>query len=154
MAVTSKKNWSVQTVFKMARIDIRDALAEVARDKRFVESLQWRSEETFFAQRTWWLVLSMEGIPSKLKQDWWNETLTRGTNLKNLSLLYNLLFRGDLKSVVYVSLLPQKMFPSACVLKFRLCLVRHVCSKKGATWHSKSKGHFTCKLWSLLSVQL
>ena len=53
----------------MARIDIRDALAEVARDKRFAESLQRRSEETFFAQRTSWLVLSMEGIPSKLEQD-------------------------------------------------------------------------------------
>ena len=34
----------------MERIDIRYALAEVARDKRFVESLQWRSEEIFFAQ--------------------------------------------------------------------------------------------------------
>ena len=37
-------------VFTMERIDIRYALAEVARDKRFVESLQWRSEEIFFAQ--------------------------------------------------------------------------------------------------------
>ena len=36
----SKKRWSVQTVFMMERIDIRYALAEVARDKRFVESLQ------------------------------------------------------------------------------------------------------------------
>ena len=34
----------------MERIDIRYALAEVARDKRFVESLQWRSEEIFFAR--------------------------------------------------------------------------------------------------------
>ena len=34
----------------MERIDIRYALAEVARDKRFVKSLQWRSEEIFFAQ--------------------------------------------------------------------------------------------------------
>ena len=34
----------------MERIDIRYALAEEARDKRFVESLQRRSEEIFFAQ--------------------------------------------------------------------------------------------------------
>ena len=33
--------------------------------------------------------------------------------------LPTLLFGGDLKSVVYVSLLQQKMFWSACVLKFR-----------------------------------
>ena len=50
MAVISKKRWCVQTVFTMERIDIRYALAEVARDKRFVKSLQWRSEEIFFAQ--------------------------------------------------------------------------------------------------------
>ena len=40
MAVISKKSWSVQMVFKMERIDIRYALAEVARDKRFVKSFQ------------------------------------------------------------------------------------------------------------------
>ena len=34
----------------MERIDIRYALTEVTRDKRFVESLQWRSEEIFYAQ--------------------------------------------------------------------------------------------------------
>ena len=34
----------------MERIDIRYALAEVARNKRFVESLHWRSEEIFFTQ--------------------------------------------------------------------------------------------------------
>ena len=34
----------------MERIDIRYALTEVTRDKRFVESLQWRSEEIFCAQ--------------------------------------------------------------------------------------------------------
>ena len=34
----------------MERADIRYALAEVARDKRFAESLQRRSEEIFFAQ--------------------------------------------------------------------------------------------------------
>ena len=34
----------------MERIDIRYALAEVARDKRFVKSLQRRSEEILFAQ--------------------------------------------------------------------------------------------------------
>ena len=45
-----KKSWSVQTVFMMERIDIRYLLVEVARDKRFVESLQWRSQEIFFAQ--------------------------------------------------------------------------------------------------------
>ena len=37
-------------VLTMERIDIRYALAGVARDKRLVESLQWRSEEIFFAQ--------------------------------------------------------------------------------------------------------
>ena len=38
-------------VFTMERIDIRYyALAELARDKRFVKSFQRRSEETFFAQ--------------------------------------------------------------------------------------------------------
>ena len=37
-------------VFTMERIAIRYALAEMARDKRFVESLQWWSEEIFFAQ--------------------------------------------------------------------------------------------------------
>ena len=50
MAVISKKNWSVQTLFTMERIDIRYALAEVTRDKRFAELLQGRSEEIFFAQ--------------------------------------------------------------------------------------------------------
>ena len=50
VAVISKKSWSVQTVFMMERIDIRYALAEVAGDKRFVESMKWRSEEIFFAQ--------------------------------------------------------------------------------------------------------
>ena len=40
VAVISKKSWSVQTVFTMEKIDIRHALAEVARDKRFAESLQ------------------------------------------------------------------------------------------------------------------
>ena len=50
MDVISKKSWSVPKVFTMERIDIRYALAEEARDKRFVESLQWRSEEIFFAQ--------------------------------------------------------------------------------------------------------
>ena len=40
VAVISKKSWSVQTVFTMERIDIGYASAEVARDKRFVESLQ------------------------------------------------------------------------------------------------------------------
>ena len=34
----------------MERIDIRHALAEVARDKRFVESLQGRLEKIFLAQ--------------------------------------------------------------------------------------------------------
>ena len=34
----------------MEKIDIRYALAEMTRDQRFVESLQWRSEEIFFAQ--------------------------------------------------------------------------------------------------------
>ena len=34
----------------MERIDIRYALTEVTRDKRFVESLQWRSGEIFCAQ--------------------------------------------------------------------------------------------------------
>ena len=57
--------------------------------------------------RTWRLVLSMERIPSKPGQDWWNETLTRGMNLKNLSLLYYS-FGGDLRLVFYVSLLQQK----------------------------------------------
>ena len=33
---------------------------------------------------TYRLVLSMERIPSKLGHDWWNETLTRGMNLKKL----------------------------------------------------------------------
>ena len=61
-------------------------------------------------RRTWWLVLLMECIPSKLGQDWWNETLTRGMNLKNLSLLYYS-FGGDLRSAVYVLLLQQKMSP-------------------------------------------
>ena len=50
MAIISKKSWSDQTVFTMERIDIRYALAAVERDKRFVESLQYRSEEMFFAQ--------------------------------------------------------------------------------------------------------
>ena len=50
MAVISKKSWSVQRVFTRERIDIGYATTEVARDKRFVESLQWRSEEIFFAQ--------------------------------------------------------------------------------------------------------
>ena len=50
MDVISKKSWSVQTVFTMERADIRYALAEVARDKRFAESLQRRSEEIFFAR--------------------------------------------------------------------------------------------------------
>ena len=40
VTVMSKKSWSVPTVFTMERIDIRYALAEEARDKRFVESLQ------------------------------------------------------------------------------------------------------------------
>ena len=40
MAVILKKSWRAQTVFRIERIDIRYALAEVARDKRFVESLQ------------------------------------------------------------------------------------------------------------------
>ena len=38
------------------------------------------------------LALSMERIPSKPGQDWWNETLTRGMNLKNLSLLLLVVF--------------------------------------------------------------
>ena len=50
MAVISKKSWSVQTVFTVERIDIRYALAEAAGDRRLVKSLQWRSEEIFFAQ--------------------------------------------------------------------------------------------------------
>ena len=36
--------------FTKERIDIRYALADVARNKRFVEWLQWRSEEIFFTQ--------------------------------------------------------------------------------------------------------
>ena len=40
MAVISEKSWSVQAVFMMEIIDIKYALAEVARDKRFVASLQ------------------------------------------------------------------------------------------------------------------
>ena len=50
MAVISKKNSSVQTVFTMESIDFRSALAQAVRDKRFVESLQLRSVEVFFAQ--------------------------------------------------------------------------------------------------------
>ena len=34
----------------MEKNDIRYALQGVARDKRFLESLQWRSEEIFFAE--------------------------------------------------------------------------------------------------------
>ena len=49
-AVISKKSWSDQTVFTMERIDIRYALEGVARDERFVESLQSRSEEIYFPQ--------------------------------------------------------------------------------------------------------
>ena len=56
-------------------------------------------------KRTWWLVSSMEHIPSKLGHDWWNETLTRGMNLKKHSLLYYSPLGSDLRSVVYVSLL-------------------------------------------------
>ena len=36
--------------FTKERIDVRYALVEVARDKRFVELLHWRSEELFFTQ--------------------------------------------------------------------------------------------------------
>ena len=70
MAVISKKSWSVQTVFTMERIDIRYTLAEVARDKRFVKSLQRRSEEIFCAQENL-VACVVDGmhIPSKLGCD-------------------------------------------------------------------------------------
>ena len=122
--------------------------------KRFANRFNRCNEDSrkySLPKRTWRLVLSMERIPSKLGQDWWNETLTRGMNLKNLSrfviatmlvtvnkrslisslclstnicsfhhrylclprlhenhLLYYS-FGGDLRSVVYLSLLQQKM---------------------------------------------
>ena len=92
------------------RIDIRYAFVELATDKRFANPFNRCNEDPrkySLSRRTWRLVLSMERIPSKLEQDWWNETLTRGMNLKNLSLLYYS-FGGDLRLVVYVSLLQQK----------------------------------------------
>ena len=70
MAVISKKSWSVQMVFTMERIDIRYALAEVERE---TEDLSNRCNEDqrkySLLRRTWRLVLSMEGIPSKLGHD-------------------------------------------------------------------------------------
>ena len=53
-------------------------------------SNRWNEDQRKYSllRRTWWLVLSMECIPSKLGQDWWNETLMGGMNLKHLSLVY------------------------------------------------------------------
>ena len=110
MAIISKKSWSAQTVFMKEKIDIRYALAEVAREKDLSNCCNEDQKKYSLLRRTWRLVLLMECIPSKLGQDWWNETLTRGMNLKNLSLLYYS-FGGDLRSPVYVLLLQQKMSP-------------------------------------------
>ena len=90
VAVVSKKKWSVQTVFMMERIDIWYALAEVVGDKRFVESMKWRSEEIFFAQEN--LVTCVVDGMHTIKT--WTglmknyETLMGGMNWKHLSLVY------------------------------------------------------------------
>ena len=57
LAVISKKGWSVQKVFTMERFDIRYALAEVTREKRFVESCNEHQRKYSLLRRTWRLVL-------------------------------------------------------------------------------------------------
>ena len=68
----------------MERTDIRYALTEAAEDKDLSNRCNEDQKKYSLLRRTWRLVLSMERIPSKLghDKDWWNETLTRGMNLK------------------------------------------------------------------------
>ena len=51
MAVISKKSWIVQKISTKERFDIKCSSAEAVTDKRFVESLKWRSEEIIFVQK-------------------------------------------------------------------------------------------------------
>ena len=114
-----KEMWSLQTVlihegknWRQIRISGSGERQKICRIIAFSEDQRNYS----LLRRIWRIVLSIERIPSKLGQDWWNETLTRGMNLKNLSLLYYS-FGGDLRSVVYVSYCSTKrlspcLFPS------------------------------------------
>ena len=108
-----------QTVFTKERIDIRYELAEVARDKRFANPFNRCSGDPrkyFLLRRTWRLVLSMERIPSKLGHDWWNETLNRGMNLRNLSryVIAAMLVDGNKRSLI-----------SSFCLSTSICLFHH-----------------------------
>ena len=61
-------------------------------------------------------VLSMEGIPSKLGHDWWNETLTRDMNLKTF---HNICSEATWVLLLMSRYCSRKRLGTVCVLKFR-----------------------------------
>ena len=64
--ISTRKSWSIQTLFAMERINIIYALVEVARDKDLSNRCNEDQRKYSVLRRTWRLVLSMERIPSKL----------------------------------------------------------------------------------------
>ena len=141
----------------MERTDIRYALTEAAEDKDLSNRCNEDQKKYSLLRRTWQLVLSMKHIPSNLghDKDWWNETLTRGMNLKKPFTIVLFAVRSQ-PEVCCLCLVTAVESVSVHFVFWSLGLLSKKCllQKWLPLKRSKSNGHFPRTLWSLVSVQL